>query len=126
MSTDHAPEAAPDRPGRFRYFDGLRDRFGDPLRIQLRLARASPGRDILTINGLLDAFHSPGSAEQPDIVTAGEAMEKLDTIVAAGFDLPPYDEATGAGLLAVERVQLLTAFLVSLAPVEDDHEAETG
>ena len=123
-----APNPVVDRPGRFRYHDGNRVRFGDPLKIQLRLAGACPGGNILALNEPLAEIDPPEGEARPDVAAFGKAAETLDPVIAVGFDLPPFDESTGAGLTLIERVGLLTGFLrsvaVSDAPGEGDESAD--
>ena len=115
------------RLGLFPYFDGDRDRYGDALVIQFRLQAACPGGDINKLDELLDAIVPPAPPVEGDEAPPAEqaavgetkssiaAMIQLSPIIAAGFDLPPFDESDGTGLLVQERINLLIGFYASQA-----------
>ncbi len=139
------PVADPARPGRFAAFDGYRDRVYDTLKVQLRLAQACPGEDLGQLEVMLrdldptPSGDEPGDSPPPPLNAFHEAAVRLEPIIARGFDLKPYDEATGDGLTTLECLDLLNSFMASVArsvatavdeavepAAESQHEAEPG
>ena len=108
--------------GQFIYHDGVRTRYGDSLKIQLRLGRACPGGNIDELGAILERLEAPACQEgttTASVVAFAEVVEQLDPIVGKGFDLPTYDEATGSGLTGLARLDLLNTFLLAIAPPPD-------
>lgn len=73
--------------GVFRYFDGARHVYGDPLYVQNALARELRGQVDQVV---LDCN------SQDDLV-ATTALRRLLDAVRVAFEMPPFDRATGQG-----------------------------
>lgn len=113
--------------GLFPYFDGVRDRLGDMVAIQMRMQQVLPGGNLDRLDTLLRAAsgvpeppaEAADSAVPEELSPPGPsdfgAMVELGQIVRAGFDLPPLDEATAAGLSTQERIELYLDFMTFTA-----------
>jgi len=80
----------------FKYHDGVRDRYGDPLAIARKLKTNQHG-DIETLATLCDDFQEP------------EASQFIE-VVRKAFGLPDWNDQDGSGLTDSEVVELFGKF----------------
>lgn len=86
----------------YRYHDGSRERFGDPLAIEERLFRGLEDHDAEALDNQLES-------KEPAIVYG--ALAKLLPAARSAFRLAEFDEDTGAGLTREEVLAVLSGFL---------------
>lgn len=94
--------------GIFDYFDGDpagTTVFGDPLRIQRKLAMASKGQLAQLIDDWNDA----------DEIKKALAAEKLVPAIVEAFELKAYDKKTGRGCNEATCLSVLAKFLDFMA-----------
>jgi hypothetical protein len=84
----------------FLYFDGERERFGDPLRIRRRFYNKLDGNP----KAVIEQTKSPVTEDRD------EAHEKLNEALVYAFDLQPFDPATGEGVLEEDLRRLFKEF----------------
>lgn len=92
----------------FRYHDGGRERFADPLPLYRALVKGLRGAALGGEGGLLEQL------EQGDEYLAGDAAAKLFPAVAAAFGLEPFDPDTGQGCTERMLYRVLLDFLAYL------------
>jgi hypothetical protein len=86
----------------FKYHDGERDVFADPLRVRRLFAHALDGEP----NRYLERIQENAAAEP----VAFEAMERVLAATCQAFGLTPFDPATGAGCTEEKILGVLCAF----------------
>jgi hypothetical protein len=96
----------------FPYHDGAEGVFGDPLRIERRMAHALDG----DINAVLADCHSETDA------VAFPAIDKLIGATIFAFELTPYDKKTGNGYTEEMCRVLLNRFM----DWKEDQKKSTG
>lgn len=104
----------------FKYNNGLRDVFGDPLILRDRLFQVSQG-EFHILRGKVRAIAKalPRVDTEPEAVLAVmeglRAREHLVNIAREVFQLAPFDDTTGKGTLADECLAVTEAFLAFCA-----------
>lgn len=86
----------------FRYHNGEREVFGDPLRIWRRLNNHLEGKGRETWEA---------AAQEANLLEADRAQEKIYRAAVVAFDLVPLDPDTGAGCTEDHVKEVLDSFL---------------
>lgn len=94
--------------GIFRYHNGSKYVYGDPLAIEDRMRKAAQGHqddmEFLPYESVLKNLDS----DSPDLYI--DATGRIVPIIAAGFKVKPLDEDTGEGLTRAQMLNLLISF----------------
>jgi hypothetical protein len=99
---NHIP---PEERNVFRYFDGERVAYADPMRVNRRLVAELDG----DVQLWLSAYNSADARARSD------AVERLAPATLAAFDLPGFDTSTGDGVTEEVAMNLLRTFLEWMA-----------
>ncbi len=94
----------------FKYFNGKKEVFGDPIAIHRRLLTCD-NFDLAGDFKLVDALSKPIAQKSPGFAKEGlQAFDRLVSACRKAFKLPAFDEETGEGLVEEEIIQLFAEF----------------
>ena len=90
----------------FPYFDGAKDRFGDPVAIDRRLTIACGGDWADLVRKAL-----PEETPQEAATIVMSHVERLFAAVRSAFEMVPFDSQTGTGALDANVYEAIRSFI---------------
>jgi len=109
----------------FRYWDGLRGRWADPIALNRELDKAGGEHwaahlDVLSISARIDELKLDGNMQRNQAKALDESTQDLVRIVRTAFALPAFESSSGLGLTEAECIDLLAGYLNWMAQAESD------
>ncbi len=101
----------------YKYFNGFDDVFVDPSEVDYRLMKSSESEDMATLDKWLELPQDEEGTLLEDKIDPkqmelfSEACHRLDPIIRSAFDVKPFDNKTGLGLIHEEVLHLYLDYI---------------
>ncbi len=97
----------------FRYWDGSRNRYADPVVIGTKLEEFDPDyQDKLNLIAESPSKIPPGNIRDEMVKKQKEAMQHLAKMSRSVFGVPPMDDKTGIGATDGECIRIIAGYFL--------------
>jgi hypothetical protein len=109
----------------FRFWDGSKWRWADPIALNRELDKAGGEHwaahlDVLSISFRIDELKLDPNMQRNQATALDESTQDLVRIIRTAFALPAFDPRSGLGLTEAECIDLLAGYLHWMAQAESD------